>query len=109
MGTPAAGYEVDSIQLSPSMVTVEAPESVIGRISSVGVEINVEGLSSEDAAGVAAPVFYDANNNQMSLGDQVEINVSEISYTVSFVETKTVQPGFPGQRYAGRRVPLYRP
>ena len=47
VGTPAAGYEVDSIQLSPSMVTVEAPESVIGRISSVGVDINVEGLSSE--------------------------------------------------------------
>ena len=107
VGTPAAGYEVDSIQLSPSMVTVEAPESVIGRISSVGVEINVEGLSSE-TSGVAAPVFYDANNNQMSLGDQVEINVSEISYTVSFVETKTVQLDFQvsgtpadGYRYTG--------
>ncbi len=107
VGTAAPGYELDSITMSPSMVTVEAPESVIGRISSVGIEVDIEGLSAE-TSGVAVPIFYDANNNEMNLGDQVEINVSEIAYTLTFVEKKTVRLDFQvsgtpaeGYRYTG--------
>ncbi len=106
-GSAAEGYELDSVELSPSMVTVKGPESVVGRISSVGVEINIDGLS-EGISGVAEPVFYDANNNEMSLEDEVEVDVSEIEYTLYFVEEKTVQLEFEvsgtpadGYRYTG--------
>ena len=107
VGGEAAGYNVDSIELTPSMVTVKAPESVMGRISSVGVEINTEGISS-DISGTAAPVFYDANGYSMNLVEEANVDVEEIDYYVHVVESKTMTLDFQvggqpaeGYRYTG--------
>ncbi|MDO5416318.1 MAG: CdaR family protein [Lachnospiraceae bacterium] len=104
----AAGYEVSNIQLEPSLVTVEGPESLIGQISSVGVEIPLDGISSE-TAGTAVPVFYDANGNKLTnLGDRVTVNAEEINYRVGVMKVKEMALEFEvggspadGYRYIG--------
>ncbi len=103
-GQVADGYEVENIQLDQDMVTVKGPESVIGRISSVGIEIDL----TEGMEGKAAPVFYDANGNDLSLDDRVTVNFPEISYLVKLMKVKQLRLEFEvggrvaeGFRYVG--------
>ena len=107
LGNPAAGYEVDRVTLHPDMVTVEGPESVIGRINAVGVEINIEGIHAQ-TSGTAVPVFYDANGNKINLDERVSINIEEIAYTIDLMKTKVMALEFEvsgqpaeGFRYMG--------
>lgn len=107
VGTPATGYELDRIVLEPDIVTLRGPESVIGRINSVGVEINIQDIH-EQTAGTAVPVFYDANGNKISLDDRISINVEEIAFTVYVMKTKVMALEFDvsgepaeGCRYMG--------
>ncbi len=103
-GQVANGYEVENIQLDHDMVTVKGPESVIGRINSVGIEINL----SEGMEGKAVPVFYDANGNDLSLDDRVTVNIPEISYMIKLMKVKQLRLEFEvggrvaeGYRYVG--------
>ena len=88
-GFEADGYEVAGYDLSEDMVTVKGPESVIGQINSVGIEVNIQGLRSE-ISGTAIPVFYDANNNQLALDGRVTVNVPEITYTVKILKSRRI-------------------
>lgn len=88
-GTAAAGYEVDRIEVHPKMVTLRGPESIIGRINSIGVEINIQDIHAE-TAGTAIPIFYDANGNKLSLDERISMNVKEIAYTVYVMKTKVM-------------------
>lgn len=106
-GKQADEYEVEQILLDEDMVTLEGPESVIGRISSVGVEIPVEGVYA-DFSGTAVPKFYDANGNELSLDPRVTINISEIHYTVKLMKRRQIPLSFEvggsaadGHRYVG--------
>lgn len=106
-GKQADEYEVEQILLDEDMVTLEGPESVIGRISSVGVEIPVDGLYA-DFSGTAVPKFYDANGNELSLDPRVTINISEIHYTVKLMKRRQIPLEFEvsghaadGYRYVG--------
>ncbi len=106
-GFEADGYEVAGYDLSEDMVTVKGPESVIGQINSVGIEVNIQGLRSE-ISGTAIPVFYDANNNQLALDGRVTVNVPEITYTVKILKSRRIPLVFEvggqvasGYRYVG--------
>ncbi len=89
-GEPASGYSVGSISLDPESVYVNGPVSVIGRISSVGVEVDVTG-AGEDLSGVTKPVFYDANGNKISIDDSsVYFDNGDIQYTVSMLKGKAL-------------------
>lgn len=107
-GTMAEGYEVDQVVLSRNKVTVEGPESVIGRINSVGVEINIEEGQSTASSGTTVPVFYDANGNKLTLDERVSVNVPEIDYKVNVVKIRQIPLEFEvggqaadGYRYMG--------
>ena len=41
------GYQTGKVTLSPETLTVEGPESLIGQISSVGIEINLDGKNAD--------------------------------------------------------------
>ena len=106
-GFEADGYEVERYELSEDMVTVEGPESVIGRINSVGIEVDIQGLRTE-TTGTAVPIFYDANNNQLPLDDRITINVPEITYTIKVLKSRRIPLEFEvggqvaeGYRYVG--------
>lgn len=93
-GEPASGYSVGTIDLEPNSVYLNGPVSVIGRVSSVGVEIDVSG-ASEDIKGSTKPVFYDANGNKINIDDSnVYFDNDNIEYSVSMLKGKVLNLNF---------------
>ncbi len=92
-GTEADGYDIGEVKLSPSRVTATGAESDIGQISSVGVEIDVEGVDT-DMSGSAGIYLYDANGNRLNLDDEVTLNARQVDYTVSVLRVKELALDF---------------
>ena len=108
LGTQEEGYVPGVINLSPDSVTVEGPESLIGQINHVGVEINVDHAAA-DLNGTTSPVFYDANGNTLpDIANKISVNRPEIDYNVSILKAKDLTLNFEvsgqvakGYRYTG--------
>jgi YbbR domain-containing protein len=88
-GRTIDGYTINEIRLSPESLTVEGPMSQVGLINSVGIDINIDNASA-DMTGVAQPVFYDANGNELKLDDRVLMNIDEVDYHVSVNRVKEI-------------------
>ena len=86
-GTAAEGFAIGEISLTPPRVTVTAAESVVGQISSLGVEISVDDADT-DISGEAAVNFYDANGNRLDRLEDVEMNVTQANYNVTVLRVK---------------------
>lgn len=106
-GEVESGYELGEITLDPETAVVKGPQSMVGQISSVGVEINVDG-AAEDFSGTAEPGFYDANGNEITMSEQVQIEGGEVAYSVNILRLKEVPLNFivagnvaQGYKYAG--------
>lgn len=93
MGDPEGEYVIGQVNLSPGYVYVEGAVSIIGKIHSVGIEIPTEGVNA-GFTGTAAPVFYDANDNKLSLGEDVTLSMTEIPYQVSVLKVKNLSLDF---------------
>ena len=76
-GTPADGYTVGSCSAKPNVIEVSGGESVIDRIATVKVTLNVNGASDSFAKNLE-PVAYDKKGNKVT------------SSTLSF-EKKTIR------------------
>lgn len=117
IGTAEEGYEPGSVTLSPGSLYVEGPESLVGQISSVGIEIRLENASSdfEDSAPV---LYYDANGNEIELDERIKSDCETVSYRQTILRAKEVALDFqtsgevaPGYRFTGvecsvRSVPV---
>ena len=88
-GEAAAGYEVNGYTTSCNSVWVSGPESLVGQITAVGIEIGVDG-AAEDLTGTASPVFYDANGNPLNLGEQTCIRDRFTHRIILFQDGKVV-------------------
>lgn len=109
-GTLEEGYAPGTITLSPDYVVARAPESVIGKIASIGIEINTEGGNS-DLEGDLSPIFYDANGKALEpeeLGSELTIKPESIHYNMSVLKGKDLALNFevkgtvaPGYRFTG--------
>lgn len=106
-GAHEDGYAPGPIIPSSSSVTVEGPESLIGQISRIGVVVNIENKSA-DFDVTAAPVLYDANDNELDFGDKVSVSPHEIECRVSILKAKNLSLNFEvsgevakGYRYTG--------
>lgn len=94
IGQEEEGYVAGDVALNPEYVYVTGAESVIGQISSVGVELNVEGANS-DMEGTAPVYFYDANGNKLNLsGEQAELNLTEVNYSMTVLKVKNLALNF---------------
>lgn len=107
VGTPADEYALEMVETVPKIVYVEGPISKVGLISSVGIEVDVDGLS-ESMSGVATPIFYDANGNEMILDEKIVVETEEIAYEVTINRVKKLSLDFEvggtvatGYRYTG--------
>lgn len=87
------GYELGELSLSPGYLYVEGPESLIGQISSVGVEISLESLSA-DTEGTTVPLYYDANGNKIELNSRIESNCDSVSYKLQVLKVKNLTLDF---------------
>lgn len=104
-GTPAEGFSVGSMTVDPQNVMVSGPVSIVGRISSVGVEADVTGASG-DLEGDAPITFFDANGNRFEItDDRLTTDPETISYRIHMLRGKTLTLNF---RTEGQAAPGYR-
>lgn len=92
-GTPADGFVPNGTTVEPDYVYVDGPVSKVGLISSVGLEVSIEG-ATEDLTGSAAPVFYDANGNKLVLSDRVHVDTDQVNYYVTLNKEKRLYLDF---------------
>lgn len=88
-GEPKPGYKVANIILSPESAYLTGPESEIGRISSIGVNIDVSGISSNQD-GITKLTYYDANGNTLNNLKEVTANLEDINYSVTIHKEKSI-------------------
>ena len=89
-GTVADGCALGNIELdSANVIQVSGPASVINRIHSVIVTVNVDGMSS-DVTDYAVPVFYDENGEVIDT-TKLEKSVESVKVTAQILDTKDVQ------------------
>lgn len=106
-GTAASGYDYGGVVLSPEEVTVTGPISQVGQISSAGVEVNIEGLSG-NTERILTPKFYDANGNEVTLSDRMEVDITDVVCEIIINRVKMLPLDFeitgsvaPGYEYTG--------
>lgn len=94
IGEPAEGLAVGEIKLDPSSIYLNGPVSMIGQISSVGIEVDVEG-ASDDITGTAKPILYDANGNRLNIGDsRLVFDNEQVWYTATILRGKSLSLAF---------------
>lgn len=87
-GMPKPGYTVSNVIISPESVYLNGPESEIGRISKVGIQINVDGLF-ENKQSTAKLLYYDANGNQITV-QNVKSSQDTLNYAVNIHKEKAI-------------------
>lgn len=92
-GSPQEGYQEGEVTMFPAQVSVRGPLSKVGQISTVGIEFNVDGAVSE-LNGTAEPKYYDANGNELLLGDSVTTVGGAVSYTMQILKVKQLPLDF---------------
>lgn len=92
-GTEQEGYALGQVSLNPGYVYVTGAVSVIGQISSAGVDLKIDGINS-DQDGSARVKFYDANDNELNLGSEVRLNIEEVDYHITILNVKNLALDF---------------
>ena len=106
---PADGYLLGNISTDQNAVIISGPESVVDRIASTAVEINVDGATSD--VNITLPVhLYDADGREID-DSRLTMSVNEVFTTAAILQTKIVPieytaTGNPaeGYIYAGRQI-----
>ncbi len=106
-GTPAEGYAIGNVEVTPNLLKISGPTSVVSKISRVSASINVDGISG-DVSDSVIPVLYDENNSVIS-SDLLELNQSAVTIRAQILATKSVPirfqvSGTPAVGYESRRV-----
>lgn len=92
-GKPEAGYKEGIPTASPTYVYVSGPVSLVGRISSVGIVVKVEGAYS-DLSGTEKVQCFDANGNVIPISDKLTFSRSEIDYSWPILKVKDLSLNF---------------
>ena len=108
LGQVVPNHSVGSITVKPETIMVSGPMSQVGRISSVGIMVDVTG-HGEDFSGTEKPRFFGANGNVISFGEEgLTTEPAEIAYEVDMLMGKTLTLRFevsgnaaPGYRFTG--------
>lgn len=106
-GKPADGYAIGNVEVTPNLLKISGPASVVSKINRVGASINVDGVSS-DVSDSVIPVLYDENNVVIP-PDLLEMNQSAVTIRAQILATKSIPiqcqvSGEPAAGYESRRV-----
>lgn len=113
-GEPSSGYQVGQVSCSPAFVTVKGTQSMLDQIGSVGVEVNVDGVSQNMTSN--APLqFYNAGGSSLDADvvSALTVSTNNISVEVEILNVKMVNIGYnvtgqdavaEGYRYSGIEV-----
>ena len=74
--------------MTPNLLNISGPESIVSRISRVSAAINVDGVSN-DVSDNVIPVLYDEDNQPIT-SDLLEMNQSAVTIRAKILGTKSV-------------------
>lgn len=75
-GTPADGYVVGNTEISPNVVNIKAPESVMEQISRVLIRVDVDGMSTDVTGKSVSLVLIDGNGKEIDYTENEHITIS---------------------------------
>ncbi|MCR4674490.1 MAG: hypothetical protein K5675_05705 [Lachnospiraceae bacterium] len=87
-GEPADGYTIDSVEVSPNVISISGPAEEVSNISSVVAYCDVSGMSTGITESVV-PKVLDAGGNEVDTTN-LELSESTVNISVSFLNVKTV-------------------
>lgn len=87
-GTPQNGYSVGECMASPNMLEVTGGKTVIDKIDSVRVTVNVSGVG-EDFRKRVTPVAYDVDGKAIE-SSTLDYGVKRVRVSVHVLRTKTI-------------------
>lgn len=87
-GDVAEGHVVSSVSSDQNRIEVTGPESVVSRIASAVVKVDVTD-STSDISTNADVILYDADGKEISM-DNLSVNVNSVLVRVKILATKTV-------------------
>lgn len=88
-GVPAEGYAIGEVTVSPNLIKISGPQSVVSQVSRIAAVVNVDGLS-EDITASVVPVLYDENGNVIE-SSQLKLSQDRVTVNVQILGTKTVK------------------
>ncbi len=102
-GTLPEGCALGELTVSPNLLKVSGPESVVSRIDHVSASIDVTNMTTDVVASVI-PVLYDSDGNVIEKKD-LTLNMSTVTVTVRILDIKDVAlifnvSGEPADGYA---------
>ncbi len=101
-GEPAEGYALGETIVTPNMIEITGPESIISKVTEVRASINVGG-QSESMNTLVAPQCLNAYGEPQN-GKSIELGVEEVRVSATIYPTKTIPvrispEGEPGAGY----------
>lgn len=87
-GTPADGCAIGEVEVTPNLLAVSGPESIVSKISKVTATINVDGISG-DVTDNVVPVLYDEEGNVIS-SELLETNQATVNIKANILGTKSL-------------------
>lgn len=87
-GSPEEGYVAGGYNLSKSMVTVEAPESLLDKIDRVVARCDIDG-ENEDFTTKSRLYVYDKHDNILK-SDKIKLSSKRVSVSVTILNEKQV-------------------
>jgi YbbR domain-containing protein len=88
-GVPAEGYAVGDATATPSTIKIQGAESLINKINSVKLEVDVDGASTDVEVNDVMPEIYD-NNGELMDTTRMTFNYNSVSAVVEINKTKSV-------------------
>lgn len=92
-GSPADGFVAGEIQIEPATISLYGPESEIGKVSRVGISLDISG-AAETQQGTGKIQYFDANDNVIPLSSNVTLS-GDVNYTVPIYKTKSLSVNIP--------------
>jgi YbbR domain-containing protein len=87
-GSPADGFAVKDTTVTPNVVTVEGPASIVKTIDHVSAVADVDGIS-EDVTEKVVPILYDSDNNEINT-TRLTLSTTTVNVSVTMESVKTV-------------------
>ena len=87
-GTPAEGYAIGEMTVSPNLINISGPQSLVSRVKRIGAVADVAGATS-DITVSATLVLYDENNEVIE-SSQIKLSQEAVTVNVEILSTKTV-------------------
>ncbi len=87
-GEPAEGYALDAMDVTPNVLRVSGPKSVVSKIQEVLAVIDISGMSTEITDNVV-PALYDKNGKTVDI-TRLTLNLNTVTVKAGVVSKKNV-------------------